>query len=87
MFTKLGKNAAGGLRMQEGDVQTLSTLTGSLVNQADTLLTHFCQCVGHTVLYAESHMVYTLVALVEPFLNGALGRCRLKQLQLHLTAA
>jgi hypothetical protein len=58
--------------MEEGDVQTLSTLTGLLVDQADALLRYFCKTFGYTVLYTEGYMVYTFVAFVEPFLNGAL---------------
>ena len=58
--------------MQEGDVQVLSTLTRSLVDQTYALLADFCQGIGYSVLNAESHMVNTLVALVEPLLNRAL---------------
>ena len=73
--------------MQECDVQTLGTLAGLLVDEAHTLFTDFGESTGHTVLNAESYVMHTLVALVKPFLNGALGRCRLEQFQLHLTAA
>ena len=59
--------------MEEGDVQAFGTLAGLLVNQAYALLRHFCQTFGNTVLYAECHVVNTLVALVEPLLDGALG--------------
>ena len=59
--------------MEEGDVQPLSTLTGLLVDQAHALLRYFCQTFGNTVLYAECYVVNTLVALVEPLLDGALA--------------
>ena len=59
--------------MQEGDVQLLSTLARLLVNQTDTLSTNLSQRIGYTVLDAESYMVNTLVALIKPLLDGALG--------------
>ena len=55
--------------MQEGDVQTLSALAGSLVDQANALLADLSQCVSNTVLDAECYVVNTLVALVEPLLD------------------
>ena len=55
-----------------------------LVYQAYALARHLSQGIGHTVFNAESHMVNTLIALVQPLLDGALGTCRLQQLQLHL---
>jgi hypothetical protein len=58
--------------MQESNVQALGTLTRLLVNQANALLRYFSETVGYTVLNAESNMMYTLVALVEPLLDGAL---------------
>ena len=73
MLTKFCENTAGRLRMEEGDVQALSTLTRLLVDEAYALLGYFCQTFSHTVLNAECHVVNTLVALVEPRLDGALG--------------
>ena len=58
--------------MQESNVQTFGTLTWLLVDEADTLAVALGQCVGYTVLDAESYMVDTLVTFVKPFLNGAL---------------
>ena len=86
MFAKLGQHAASRLRVEEGDVELLGTLARSLVDEADALAVALCQSIGHTVLNAESHVVHTLVALVEPLLDGALGRCRLKQFELCLAA-
>ena len=57
--------------MQEGDVQTLGTLAGLLVDEAYALLADLGQTLGHTVLHAERYVVYALVALVEPLLDGA----------------
>ena len=73
MFTKFGQDAASGLRVQESDVQTLSALAWSLVDETDAFLADLGQSLGYTVLYAECYMVHTLVALVEPLLDGTLG--------------
>ena len=72
--------------MQEGDVQTFGTLAGLLVNEAYALLANLCQCFGYTILYAECYVVNTLVAFVQPFLDGALRRCGLQQLKFNLAA-
>ena len=58
--------------MQEGNVQAFGTLARFLVDQAHALLRYYGETLGHTVLYAEGHVVHTLVALVEPLLDGAL---------------
>ena len=73
MLTEFSEDAAGRLRMEEGDIQTLSTLAGLLVDQAYTLFRNLCQTFGNTVLYAECYVMNTLVAFVKPLLNGALG--------------
>ena len=86
VFAELGEDAAGGLRVEEGDVQAFGTLAGLLVDEAHALLADLGECVGNAVLDAEGDVVYTLVALVEPLLNGAFGRCGLEELELHLTA-
>ena len=72
MLAELGEDAHGALRVQEGDLQTVGTLAGSLVDEADALLADLSQSVGYAVLYAESYVVYAFVALVEPLLDGAL---------------
>ena len=59
--------------MQEGDVQLLGTLARLLVDETNALLADLSQCVGYAILDAECHVVNTLVALVEPLLDGALG--------------
>ena len=71
--------------MQESNVQTLGTLTGLLVNQTDTLFSNLSQSVGNSILNAECYMVYTLIAFVEPLLDGALRTCRLQKFQLDFT--
>ena len=87
MFTKFCQDAAGALRMQEGDVETLGTLAGLLVDEAHTFVADLSQGIGHPILNAEGYMVHTLVTLVEPFLNGALGRCGLQQFSPHFRKA
>src|SRR5574344_368145 len=71
--------------MKECDIEILGTLAWSLVNQAQSLFITLCQCIGNAILNTESHMVNTMVALVEPLLDCALRRCRLKQFELHLS--
>ena len=71
--------------MQEGYIQVLCTLAWLLVNQTDTFLADFSQCIGNTVLYAEGNVMYTLVAFVKPLLDRALRRCGLQQFQFHFT--
>ena len=53
-------------------VQILSALAWCLVNKADSLTVTLSECVGNTVLNAESNMVNTLITLVKPFLDCAL---------------
>jgi len=73
--------------VQESDVELFGTLARSLVNKAHFLPVTFSQCVDDTVLNGESHMMDTVVALVKPLLNCAVGRCRLKQFKLDFAAA
>ena len=70
--------------MQESNIEAFSTFTRSLVNQANALTIAFGKCFGNTVFNAECNMMNALVAFVEPFLNGALRRCGLKQLKFYL---
>ena len=58
--------------MEEGDVQVLSALARSLVDETYTLLAYLSEGIGYAILDAEGHVVHTLVTLVEPFLDGAL---------------
>ena len=84
MLAKFGQNAACRLRVKECDVQSLGALTWSLVDEANALLVTLCKCIGSAVLNAECHMVHSLVAFVEPLLDGAFRRCRLEKLKLCL---
>ena len=70
--------------MQEGNVQTLGTLAGLLVNEANSLTVTLYEGFLHAILYAECNVVYALVTFVEPLLDGAIGACRLQQFQLYL---
>ena len=71
--------------MQESDIQVLSSLTRSLVDKTYSLSITLCQCICHAILNAESNVVNTMIALVEPFLDSTVWRCRLQQFQLNLT--
>ena len=70
--------------MQESDVEVLCALAWSLVDKAYALFVTLCQSIGNTVLYTESNVVNTMVALIEPLLYGALRRCWLEKLKLNL---
>ena len=84
-LAELGEDAHGALGMEEGNVHGVSALAGSLVDKANLSCLSLNECVGHAVLNAECRVVHALAALLEISSNGALGRCRLKELQLHLT--
>ena len=64
VFTEFCQYAASRFRVQERDVQLLSALTGSLVNQTHTLRLTLSQSFSHAVLNSESDMVNTLVSLI-----------------------
>ena len=85
ILAEFGEDSDGALRMQECDVEAVSTFAGSGINEADSLLIALGKRTCHAVFNAEGHMVYALVALVEPFLDGALGACGLEEFQLDLT--
>ena len=54
--------------MEECYVQVFGALSRSFVYQAHSFAVTFGKRVAHAVLYAESHMVHAVVALVKPFL-------------------
>ena len=83
-FAELGEDAHGALRVKEGNVHGVSALAGSLVDKADACSVSLSDSVGYAVLNAECHVVHALAALLEISSDGALGRCGLKELQLHL---
>ena len=73
MLAQLRQNTTGALRMKEGNVQTLSTLAGLLINEADTLLADLGKTFGNTIFYAECYMMNAFVALVKPLLDVLSG--------------
>lgn len=84
-LTKLCQNAACRFRMQESDVQTVGTLAGSLVDEADALFVTHGQSLAYSVLNLESYVVDATAAVVEEFLNGTFGARGFQQLQFHFT--
>lgn len=86
MFAKLGEYAHRRFGVEEGYVEVLGALARCLVYEAYALAVALGQCLGHAILDAEGHVVHAVVALVEPFLYGAVGRRGLEELQLHLAA-
>ena len=71
--------------MQEAYHHVLSSWTWGLVDEANVLALAFYECLGNAVFYSEGYVVNTLATLLEPFSNGAVGRCGLKELKLYLT--
>jgi len=78
-LTEFGKDAASGFGMQEGDVQAIGTLAGSLVNQTDALCITLGNGVGNTILYLEGYMVNTTTAIIKELLNGTFGASGLEE--------
>ena len=72
MFAKFCQDTFCRFRVKECDVQTLCSFSRGLVDQSDSFFVTFSQRVGYTVFYTESDMMHTVVAFVEPFLNGTL---------------
>ena len=85
IFAKLGEDTHGALRMQEGNLKTIGPLAGSSIDEADAFLIALSQRIGYAILNAECHMVYALVAFVQPLLNSAFGASGFKKFQFHLT--
>ena len=85
LLAKFCENSASRFRMEECDVQTISTLTGSFVNKADALLIAHSESLAHTIFNLEGNMMNTTTTIVEELLNGAFGACWLQQLQFHYT--
>ena len=83
IFAELCEDADGAFRMQESNLQTVSALAGSLVDEADTLAVALSESFSHAVLDAESDMMNAATAVVEILLNSAFWACGLQQFQLH----
>ena len=73
--------------MQEGDVQTLSTLAGLCVNNAATLLLYLVQCILYAILNGKCDVLdaATATILLDELADSALGGSTLKELNLGLT--
>lgn len=69
--------------MKECDVQAVSAVAGSLVDETDALAVAHSESFAHTILNLEGNMVNALAAIVEELLYGAFGACGLQELQLH----
>ncbi len=85
LLAKLGEDTACALGMKECDVQTISTITGSLVDETNTLSIAECECLSYAILNLECYVMNTLATIVEELLNGALGASGLEKLKLNLT--
>ena len=79
------KDAASALGMQEGNLQTISTATGSFVNKADAVCLALCQSLGYTILYLEGYMVNASATIVQEFLDSAFWACGFQQLDFYFT--
>ena len=69
--------------MQEGNLQTISTATGSFVDKTDAICIALCQSLGYTILYLEGYMVNATATIVQELLDGAFGACGLQQLNFY----
>ena len=69
--------------MKECDVQSVGTIAGSLVNEADALLVAHGESFAYAILNLEGNMVNALATVVEELLYGAFGASGLQELQLH----
>ena len=70
--------------MQERDVETVGSLAGGLVYEAQAFLVAHGESLAHSVLHLECYVVYTAAAVVQELLYCALGACGLQQFKLHL---
>jgi hypothetical protein len=71
--------------MEESDVEAVSALSGSLVDEADALLVAHGEGFAHTVFHLEGHVVNATTAVVQVLLDGAFGASRLQEFELHFT--
>ena len=65
--------------MQERDVETVGSLAGGLVYEAQAFLVAHGESLAHSVLHLECYVVYTAAAVVQELLYCALGACGLQQ--------
>ena len=65
-------------------MQSVCTITWSLVDEADTLAVAHSESLANAVFYLEGNMVYALTTVIEELLYGTLGACWLQEFQFHL---
>ena len=82
-FAELCQDAASRFRVQECDVQTIGTIAGSLVDEANALLVAHSQSLGDTILDLKGNVVNTLATIVQELLYGAFGASGFQQFQLN----
>jgi xanthine/uracil/vitamin C permease (AzgA family) len=82
-FAKFSQNAASALWMEECDVETVGTITGSLVDKTNALAVAHCESFAHSVFHLEGNVMNASAAVVEELLNGAFRASRLEKFNLH----
>ena len=71
--------------MQECNVQPISTLTGSLVDQAQAFLVAHGKGFRYPILDLKGNMMDATASVVEKFLHSTLGTSGLKEFQLYFS--
>lgn len=66
-------------------MEAVSTLSWSLVDEANALAVAHCECFAHSVFHLEGNVMNASATIVEELLNGAFGASRLEKFQLYLT--
>ena len=64
-------------------MEAVSTISGSLIDEADALTVAHCEGFAHSVFHLEGNMVNALATIVEELLNGAFRASRLEKFELH----
>ena len=68
--------------MEEGNVQALGTLAGSLVDKADAGSITLGKSFSYAIFYGKCYVVYTSALVLDELGDGALLRCGLEELNL-----
>lgn len=89
LFAQFDERAACALGVEEGDVEALGALAGSLVDEAAALFFQFAQGVGHAVGDVQGHVLNAAAAAVvgNELADGAVVRRALEQLDFGLADA
>jgi hypothetical protein len=82
-LTQLGQDAASALGVQEGNLQAVGTIAGSLVDKAYAIGVTLSQSFCYTILNLEGNVMNATATIVKELLYGTLGTCWLEQLNLH----